>query len=39
MGLRIVKTKKFIGNKKIIVTKKFYKLNNGAQHVVELEEF
>ena len=39
MGLRIVKAKKFLGNKKIIVTKKFYKLNNGAQHVVELEEF
>ena len=39
MGLRIVKTKKFLGNKKILVTKKFYKLNNGAQHVVELEEF
>ena len=39
MGLRIVKAKKFLGNKKIIVTKKFYRLNNGGQHVVELEEF
>ena len=38
-GLRIVKTKKFIGNKKIIVTKKIYKLDDGTEHVVELEEF
>ena len=37
--LRVVKTKKFIGNKKIIVTKKFYKLDDGTEHVVELEEF
>ena len=39
IGLRVVKTKKFLGNKKIIVTKKFYRLNDGTQHVVELEEF
>ena len=39
MGLRVVKTKKFLGNKKIIVTKKFYTLNNGIQYVAELEEF
>ena len=38
-GLRVVKTKKYIGNKKIIVTKKFYKLDDGTEHVVELEEF
>ena len=38
-GLRIVKTRKNIGNKKIIVTKKFYKLDDGTEHVVELEEF
>ena len=38
-GLRIVKTKKFLGNKKIIVTKKFYRLDDGTEHVVELEEF
>ena len=39
VGLRVVKTKKFLGNKKIIITKKFYKLEDGTQHVVELEEF
>ena len=39
IGLRVVKAKKFLGNRKIIVTKKFYKLNDGTQHVVELEEF
>ena len=38
-GLRIVKCKKNLGNKKIIVTKKFYKLDNGTEYVVELEEF
>ena len=38
-GLRVVKTKKFIGNKSIIITKKFYKLDDGTEHVVELEEF
>ena len=38
-GLRVVKTKKFLGNKKIIVTKKFYRLDDGTEHVVELEEF
>ena len=38
-GLRVVKTRKFIGNKSIIVTKKFYKLDDGTEHVVELEEF
>ena len=38
-GLRIVKAIKHIGNKRIIVTKKFYKLNDGTEHVVELEEF
>lgn len=39
IGLRIVKTKKYLGNKNILVTKKFYKLANGTEHVVELEEF
>ena len=39
MGLRVVRTKKYLGNKKIIVTKKFYKLDDGTEHVVELEEF
>ena len=39
MGLRIVKCKKNLGNKKIIVTKKFYTLDNGNEYVVELEEF
>ena len=38
-GLRIVKCKKNLGNKNIIVTKKFYKLDNGTEYVVELEEF
>ena len=38
-GVRIVKCKKNLGNKKIIVTKKFYKLDNGTEYVVELEEF
>ena len=38
-GLRIVKCKKNLGNKKIIVTKKFYTLDNGNEYVVELEEF
>ncbi len=38
-GLRVVKTRKNIGNKQIIVTKKFYKLDDGTEHVVELEEF
>jgi uncharacterized protein YkwD len=38
-GLRIVKAIKHIGNKRIIVTKKFYRLNDGTEHVVELEEF
>jgi uncharacterized protein YkwD len=38
-GLRVVRTKKYLGNKKIIVTKKFYKLDDGTEHVVELEEF
>ena len=39
MGLRVVKTKKYLGNKKIVVTKKFYRLDDGTEHVVELEEF
>lgn len=39
MGLRVVKTKKYLGNKKIIITKKFYKLDDGTEYVVELEEF
>ena len=38
-GLRIVKCKKNLGNKQIIVTKKFYQLDNGTEYVVELEEF
>ena len=39
MGLRVVKTKKYLGNKKIVVTKKFYRLDDGTEHVLELEEF
>ncbi len=39
MGIRIVKAKKYLGNKKILVTKKFYKLDDGTEHVIELEEF
>ena len=39
MGLRVVRTKKFLGNRKILITKKFYKLDNGTEHVVELEEY
>ena len=39
VGLRVVKTQKFMGNKKVIVTKKFYLLDNGTEHVVELEEY
>ena len=38
-GLRVVKTWKFIGNKSIIITKKFYKLDDDIEHVVEIEEF
>ena len=38
-GLRIVKCKKNLGNKSIIVTKKFYTLDNGTEYLVELEEF
>ena len=38
-GYRVVRTKKFLGNKIIIITKKFYKLDDGSEHVVELEEF
>ena len=38
-GLRVVKTKKFLGNRQIIVTKKIYRLDDGTEHVVELEEF
>lgn len=38
-GLRIVKTQKYLGNKKVIVTKKFYLLDDGTEHVVELEEY
>ena len=39
IGLRLVKARKNIGNKKIIVTKKFYKLDDGTEHVVKFEEF
>lgn len=39
IGLRVVKTKKKLGTEKINVTKKFYKLDDGTEHVVELEEF
>jgi uncharacterized protein YkwD len=39
IGLRVVRTKKYLGNRKIIVNKKFYKLDDGTEHVVELEEF
>ena len=39
MGLRVIRTKKYLGNKNIMVTKKFYKLANRTEHVVELEEF
>ena len=39
IGLRIVKTQKELNGKKIMVTKKFYTLNDGTEHVVELEEF
>ena len=39
IGLRIVKSQKILNGKKIMVTKKFYTLNDGTEHVVELEEF
>ena len=39
IGLRIVKTPKNLNGKKIMVTKKFYILDDGTEHVVELEEF
>ena len=39
IGLRVVRTKKYLGNRKIIVNKKFYKLDDGTEHVIELEEF
>jgi len=38
-GLRVVKGKKYLGNRAIIITKKFYQLDNGTEHLVELEEF
>ena len=39
IGLRVVKAQKFMGDKKVIVTKKFYLLDDGTEHVVELEEY
>lgn len=39
IGLRLVKTQKKINDKIILVTKKFYKLRDGTEHVVELEEY
>ena len=39
IGLRITKARKYLGKNIILVTKKFYKLDNGTQHVVELEEY
>ena len=38
-GLRVVKCQKCLGDDKIIVTKKFYTLDDGTEYVVELEEF
>lgn len=39
IGLRVTKARKYLGKNIIFVTKKFYKLDNGTQHVVELEEY
>ena len=39
IGLRIIKGKKYLGNEKILVTKKHYKLSDGTEHIVEIEEF
>ena len=39
IGLRVTKARKYLGKNIILVTKKFYKLDNGTQHVVELEEY
>ena len=38
-GLRVVKCQKSLGDEKILVTKKFYTLDDGTEYVVELEEF
>ena len=39
VGLKILKEKKEYNGKKVIVTKKCYKLDNGTEHIVEIEEF
>lgn len=39
VGLRILKDKKEFKGKKVIVTKKCYKLDDGTEHIVEVEEF
>lgn len=39
VSVRLVKTSRIYKGRKIIVTKKFYKLEDGTEHVVELEEF
>ena len=39
VALRILKDKKEFKGKKVIVTKKCYKLDDGTEHIVEVEEF
>lgn len=39
VGLEIKKEFKFYNNKKVGVIKKFYKLKDGTNHIVEVEEF
>ena len=39
VSVRIVKKQKEFKGKKVMVVKKFYKLKDGSEHVVEVEEF
>ena len=39
VSVKIVKKQKEFNGKKIVVVKKFYKLDDGSEHVVEIEEF
>ena len=39
ISVKIVKKQKEFNGKKIVVVKKFYKLDDGSEHVVEIEEF
>jgi len=39
VSVKIMKSTKLYNGKKVTITKKFYTLNNGQTHVVEVEEF